>query len=54
MDDFVCLSCGLASKSIAMVISGRCLHLIGLVPKIRTLRAANITAKLRHNMAYIN
>ena len=31
---FVCLSCGLAYQSTAMVMSGHCLYFVGLVPKI--------------------
>ena len=31
---FVCLSCGLAYQSTAMVMSGHCLYFVELVPKI--------------------
>ena len=31
---FVCLSCGLAYQSTALVMSGHCLYFVGLVPKI--------------------
>ena len=31
---FVCLSCGLAYQSTAMVMSGHSLNFVGLVPKI--------------------
>ena len=32
--NIVCLSCGLESLSTVNVMSGRCLHFMGLVPKL--------------------
>ena len=32
---FVCFSCGLASQSTAMVLSGHCLNAMGLLPNMR-------------------